>query len=131
VLRVKPHKQQALAVLPGSRGGTWLRRLPLSTPGQTSPEQPRPHRHAVPAGAAGRPAAAHMAMQRPTPVPSGSGSVMWCASQVKLPPMYSARMGAPRARACSSSSSTSTPARALRPGLAGEPWGLSISGAVN
>ncbi len=35
---------------------------------------------------------------------------MWWASHVKLPPRNSARMGAPLARACSSSSSTSTPA---------------------
>ncbi|GFH20020.1 hypothetical protein HaLaN_17069 [Haematococcus lacustris] len=35
---------------------------------------------------------------------------MWCASQVKAPPAYSARMGAPRALACSYSSNTKAPA---------------------
>ena len=54
---------------------------------------------------------AHRSMQSRTPAPSGRGSVMWCASQVKLPPLNSASTGAPRARACSSSSSTSVPAQ--------------------
>ena len=52
---------------------------------------------------------AHRSRQSLTPLPSGRGSVMWWASQVKLPPMYSARMGAPLARACSSSSNTMVP----------------------
>ncbi len=59
---------------------------------------------------------AHRWMQRCTPAPPGCGSVMWCASQVALPPRNSAKTGAPRARACSSSSSTSTPAAGLLSG---------------
>lgn len=53
----------------------------------------------------------HLSIQRRTPSPCGWGSVMWCASHVKLPPKNSARIGAPLALACSSSSRTSTPAK--------------------
>ena len=65
---------------------------------------------------------AHFSIHRRTPRPCGCGSVMWCASQVQLPPRNSAKIGAPRACACSSSSNTSTPA-----GLAGSEW-LGSSG---
>jgi hypothetical protein len=52
---------------------------------------------------------AYLSIQELTPLPLGRGSVMLYASHVKLPPRYSAKMGTPRALACSSSSSTSTP----------------------
>ena len=51
----------------------------------------------------------YLSIQELTPLPLGRGSVMLYASHVKLPPRYSAKMGTPRALACSSSSSTSTP----------------------
>lgn len=52
---------------------------------------------------------AHRSIHELTPLPFGRGSVMLYASHVKLPPRYSAKIGTPRALACSNSSSTSTP----------------------
>lgn len=56
------------------------------------------------------PAFTACSMQAFTPLPSGLGSVMWCASQPKAPPANSQMMLAPRLCACSSDSSTKTPA---------------------
>jgi len=56
------------------------------------------------------PALTACSMHAFTPLPSGLGSVMWCASHPKAPPANSQMMFAPRLWACSSDSSTRTPA---------------------
>ena len=56
-------------------------------------------------------------MARSAPAPVGSGAVMWYASQPTAPPASSQMIVAPRARACSSVSSTriAAPSEATKP----------------
>ena len=64
------------------------------------------------------------------PVPPGAGCVMWNASSVAPYPASSARISAPRFKACSSDSTTRIPAPSLRtnPSLSASKGRLALVG---